>query len=92
MYLRFCYFTCEATNRKIDWLHQINWAYHGSLEGGLMCSFADKELNEFKKRRDGHLEIKRAVSHVGLQGNGSWVLNNEVIIASNGKCIYTSKG
>ena len=44
---RSCFFTCEASNRKVDWLRQLNWAYHGSLEGGLMCSFTDKEISEF---------------------------------------------
>jgi len=43
-----------------------------------MCSFTDKEVSEFiqaKKHRDGHLESKKAVTRVGRQENGSWVLN-----------------
>ena len=57
-----------------------------------MCSFTDKEISEFiqfKKRRDGHLDTKRAVSKVGLQNNGSWVLNDQVIIAPDGRAVST---
>lgn len=85
---RLCYFTCESTNRKVDWLKEINWAYHGSLQGGLMCSFTDKEVSEFiqaKKRSCGPLTTKRAVSMVGRQANGSWVLNNNLIVGPDGK-------
>lgn len=53
-----------------------------------MCSFTDKEVSEFiqaKKRWDGHLEAKKAVSRVGRQENGSWVLNEEVIVGVSGQ-------
>jgi len=53
-----------------------------------MCSFTDKEVSEFiqaKKRRDGHLETKKAVSRVGRQENGSWVLNEEVLVGVSGQ-------
>ena len=55
-----------------------------------MCSFTDKEVNEFiqfKKRRDGHLDTKRAISKVGLQDNGSWALSEKVIIGNDGEPI-----
>ena len=66
-----------------------------------MCSFNDKEVSEFilfKKRRDGYLDTKRAVSTVGRQPDGSWVLNADIIVAPDGEsieakdCPYISVG
>ena len=84
------YFTCESTNRKVDWLRDLNWSHHGSLKSGLMCSFNDKELSEFipaKKRCGGPLPTKQAVTHVGRQEDGSWVLNENIIISASGAIV-----
>ena len=81
------YFTCESTNRKVDWLRDLNWSHHGSLKSGLMCSFNDKELSEFipaKKRCGGPLPTKQAVTHVGRQEDGLWVLNENIIVSASG--------
>lgn len=54
----------------------------------LHCTLSDKELSEFiqeKKRSSGHLPIKYAVSHVGLQQDGTWVLGANVCINSHGE-------
>ena len=53
-----------------------------------MCSFTDKEVSQFiqaKKRRDDHHKTKKAVSRVRRQENGSWVLNEEVIVGVSGQ-------
>ena len=52
-----------------------------------MCSFTDKELSEYvqEKRQHGEIETKRAVSRVGCQDNGLWVLNEKLIINADGK-------
>lgn len=53
-----------------------------------MCSFTDKELREYvqeKKRQHGEIETKRAVSRVGCQEDGLWVLNEKLIIDENGR-------
>lgn len=53
-----------------------------------MCSFTDKEVSEFiqaKKRRCGPLNTKKAVSMVGRQANGSWVLNEKLIVGPDGE-------
>ena len=55
-----------------------------------MCSLNDKELSEFiqaKKRRDGPLPTKQAVSRVGRQEDGSWVLNENIIVSAGGAIV-----
>ncbi len=77
-----CAISCQSANRKVDWLKEVNWAYHGSCDGGLMCSFTDKDLSEFiqaKMRVHGVLNTKHAIATVGKQANGYWVLNDELV-------------
>ena len=54
----------------------------------LTCSFSDKELGEYfqhKKRRAGSIPLKYAVSHVGLQEDGTWVLGSSAYFKSSGE-------
>ena len=56
----------------------------------LHCSFSDKELNEYiqeKKRNAGDLPLKNAVSHVGQQQDGTWVLGGNGCISAQGEII-----
>ena len=56
----------------------------------LTCSFSDKELAEFfqhKKRRAGILPLKYAVSRVGLQDDGTWVLGRDVYFNKDGEAM-----
>ena len=73
------YFTSESTNRKCDFMRELNGSYKITF---LQCSFSDKELSEFiqvKKRKKRPLPVKHAVSHVGLQADGTWVLGSNVM-------------
>ena len=54
------------------------------------CLHCDKELNEYiqeKKRAAGDLPLKCAVSHVGLQEDGTWVLGENGYISTQGDSI-----
>ena len=56
----------------------------------LHCSLSDKELNEYiqeKKRSAGRLPLKNAVSHVGQQDDGTWVLGENGCISAHGESI-----
>lgn len=60
-----------STNRKQDFMKELNMSYRTAC---LHCSLSDKELNEYiqeKKRAAGDLPVKSAVSHVGLQKDGT---------------------
>ena len=82
-----CYFTSASTNRKSDFVKELNASYRLAC---LTCSFSDKELSEyfqFKKRKAGLLPLKYAVSHVGLQEDGTWVLGSNTYFSSDGEAI-----
>ena len=56
----------------------------------LHCSLSDKELNEYiqeKKRAAGDLPLKCAVSHVGLQEDGTWVVGENGYFSTQGESI-----
>ena len=84
---RTCYFTSESTNRKSDFMWELNGSYKRAC---LQCSFSDKEVGEyiqFKKRKTTSLPVKYAVSHVGLQADGTWVLGRNAYFSSKGEAI-----
>ena len=56
----------------------------------LHCSLSDKELNEYiqeKMRAAGDLPLKCAVSHVGLQEDGTWVVGENGYFSTQGESI-----
>ena len=56
----------------------------------LTCSLSDKELSEYfqyKKRKAGLLPLKYAISHVGEQDDGTWVLGDNAHFTSEGEVI-----
>ena len=56
----------------------------------LTCSFTDMQLAEyiqFKKRGSPSLNKLFAVSHVGLQNDGSWVLSNVAHTSSSARLL-----
>ena len=68
-------------------MRELNISYRVAC---LHCSLSDKELNEYiqeKKRNSGYLPLKHAVSHVGCQEDGTWVLGANGCISSQGKSI-----
>ena len=55
-----------------------------------MCSFNDAQVSEYvqaKKRLHGHLPTKKAVSKVGRQANGLWVLNSQLTLNEKGEVV-----
>ena len=59
----------------------------------LQCSFADTQLSEliqYKRRETGHIPVKHAVSHVGKQDAGMWVLGNNIYISPDEKLVPVS--
>lgn len=90
-FYRICYFTSESTNRKVDFIRELNASYKQAC---LQCSFSDKELSEyiqFKKRKNVTLPVKYAVSNVGLQSDDVWVLGSNIYISDEGDEIEQSK-
>lgn len=56
----------------------------------LQCSFNDTQLSEYiqyKRRKTEIVPVKYAVSHVGLQQNGMWVLGDSMCISSDGDAV-----
>ena len=56
----------------------------------LHCSLFDKDLSEYiqwKKRNSGHLPLKYAVAHVGIQEDGTWVVGEDGCISPRGESI-----
>ena len=54
----------------------------------LQCSFNDTQLSEYiqyKTRKTATIPVKYAVSNVGLQDNGIWVLGDNTYISPNGE-------
>ena len=79
-----CYFTSESSMRKEKFLQQINF----SFGGGLTCSMNDLQLSEYIQRRirnAGKLPLKYAVSNIGVQGDGTWVLGPNVVLNAVGE-------
>lgn len=64
---------------------RINSSINGSCEGGLTCSFDNREVTQywqFKRRKSGKIPQKNAVSVVGRQDNGdTWVLSKDIQIS-----------
>ena len=84
---RVCYFTAVGTNRKSDFMRKLNNSYKYAC---LQCSFTDTQLSEFiqfKRRETGSIPVKRAVSHVGRQDDGMWVLGDDIYISPQGKLV-----
>ena len=82
---RLCYFTSASINRKCDFVKELSSSYRSAC---LTCSFSDKELGEYfqhKKRKAGLLPLKYAVSHVGRQKDGTWVLGENMSISAQGE-------
>lgn len=70
--------------RKDRFMQQIN----SSHEGGLTCSFNDYQLAEFiqiLQRRSGALPIKKAVEHVGIQDDGTWIFGPDRFFDGSGR-------
>ena len=68
-------------------MRELNGSYKITC---LQCSFSDKEVGEyiqFKKRKTTSLPVKYAVSHVGLQADGTWVLGRNAYFSSEGEAI-----
>ena len=87
---RTCYFTAIGTNRKSDFMRELNNSYTFAC---LQCSFTDTQLSEFiqyKRRETGHIPVKHAVSHVGKQDDGMWVLGDNIYISPDGKLVPVS--
>ena len=89
MHCRPCYFTVESTNKKADFMKCLNASYKLAC---LQCSFTDKELSEFiqfKKRAAHKLPKKFAVSMVGQQPDGTWVMESNVHLSPTGELLET---
>ena len=81
---RFCYFTAISTNRKGDFMKELNNSYKYAC---LQCSFNDVQLSEYieyKQRKTETIPVKYAVSHVGVQEDGMWVLGDNTYVNSDG--------
>lgn len=81
---RLCHFTSASTNHKNDFIKELSASYKLAC---LTCSLSDKELGEYfqhKKRHAGLLPLKYAVSRVGVQTDGTWVLGSNTYFSSNG--------
>lgn len=78
--IRQSYIRTNAVHRRDHFISCINQA----CEGGLTCSFTDKEVTQFwqyKKRLAGHIPRKFAVANVGKQDDGkTWVLSKNIHI------------
>lgn len=81
-----CYFTAESTNKKADFIKCLNSSYKVAC---LQCSFTDKELGEFiqYKKRNTQLPKKFAVTMVGQQPDGSWVMASNIYLSPTGEMI-----
>ena len=68
-------------------MRELNGSYKIAC---LQCSVPDKEVAEyiqFKKRNTTSLPVKYAVSHVGLQADGTWVLGRNAYFSEDGEVI-----
>lgn len=66
-------------------MKELSASYHLAC---LTCSFSDKELAEYfqyKKRKAGVLPLKYAVSHVGQQEDGTWVVSSNAYFNADGE-------
>lgn len=68
--------------------HEFISSINGSCEGGLTCSFDNREVTQYwqyKRRRSGKLTQKMAVATVGRQAdNTTWILSKELQISEEG--------
>ena len=84
LFHRLSYFTSGNTSyRKTDFVKELSASFCLVY---LTCSFSDKEIAEYfqhKKRKAGLLPLKYAVSHTGLQEDGSWVLGSNAYLKGN---------
>ena len=78
---RFCYFTSISTNRKQDFMRELNISYRSAC---LQCSLTDKEISEYIQK---NIPIKAAVAHVGRQNDGTWVLGDNSCISRDGEVL-----
>ncbi len=81
---RLCYFTASSINRKTDFMRCLTLTYKAAC---LTCSLTDTQLAEFiqfKKRNSKNLRKLFAVSYVGLQLDGSWVLSHSAHVSPSG--------
>ena len=84
---RLCYFTAISTNRKADFMRELNNSYKFAC---LQCSFTDTQLSEYiqyKRRKTDKIPVKYAVSHVGKQEDDTWVLGGNIYISPDGELI-----
>ena len=84
---RTCYFTVDSTNKKSEFMKCLNGSYKLAC---LQCSLSDKELCEFihfKKQKAGNLQKKYAVTRIGLQADGTWVMGSNICLSSKGETL-----
>ena len=81
-----CYFTSDSMHRKVNFMQAVN---RSSGEGGLTCSFIDREITQFIqfKKRQGNFSRKKAMPYIGLQDNSTWVLGPNLHIKKEGQQI-----
>jgi len=86
---RQCYFTSDSMHKKVDFMRAVN---RSSGEGGLTCSFVDKEITQFIqfKKRQGNFPKKMAVPYIGRQNMPEstcpiWVLGPKLFLDNKGK-------
>ena len=75
--LRICYFTSESTNRKSDFIRELN-------------ALNRIYYIQFKKRKK-KLPVKYAIANVGLQSDGVWVLGSTTYISGKGEEILAEQ-
>ena len=83
-----CFFTSESISVKSRFLSQLNMSF-GS--GGMTSALDNNHLTEYfqylQRSHDGPIPIKKAVLIPGLQDDGTWVLNHETYISSDGQLL-----
>ena len=87
VFCRLCFFTANSINRKSDFMKCLNSSYKAAC---LICSFTDTQVAEyiqFKKRGMPNLPKLYAVSYVGQQEDGSWVLSESAHISKTGQML-----
>ena len=56
----------------------------------MQCSLPDKELCEFihfKEQKAGNVQKKYAVTRIGLQADGTWVMGSNIYLSSKGETL-----
>ena len=84
---RYAFVTSDSVQKHGGFIADIN----ASCEGGLSCSFTDKEMVQFwqfKKRNTGAVPKKKVVSTIGEQSdNQTWILSKNLYINEDGNQI-----